>query len=124
MEGLLVHRACLLGKALVSERFGEALDQPLHDLLVKPLRQHPIIVDQPLPGEPIVSGEVLVASVSGQYHLDDVACLLGNEIEPDSERIGWFVEMMRSEESRVGKECVSTCRYGWSPDDEKKKQQN
>src|SRR3546814_19432022 len=22
---------------------------------------------------------------------------------------------MRSEESRVGKECVSKCRYGWSP---------
>src|SRR3546814_11287980 len=22
----------------------------------------------------------------------------------------------RSEERRVGKECVSTCRYGWSPD--------
>src|SRR3546814_13034668 len=23
--------------------------------------------------------------------------------------------LMRSEESRVGKECVSTCRYRWSP---------
>src|SRR3546814_13003754 len=27
----------------------------------------------------------------------------------------------RSEERRVGKECVSTCRYRWSPDNEKKK---
>src|SRR3546814_12083251 len=26
----------------------------------------------------------------------------------------------RSEERRVGKECVSTCRYGWAPDNEKK----
>src|SRR3546814_20729584 len=25
--------------------------------------------------------------------------------------------LMRSEERRVGKECVSTCRYRWSPDD-------
>src|SRR3546814_11047636 len=27
----------------------------------------------------------------------------------------------RSEERRVGKECVSTCRSGWSPDHSKKK---
>src|SRR3546814_14492816 len=27
----------------------------------------------------------------------------------------------RSEERRVGKECVSTCRYGWSPYNKKKK---
>src|SRR3546814_17494992 len=27
----------------------------------------------------------------------------------------------RSEERRVGKECVSTCRSGWSPDNKKKK---
>src|SRR3546814_11772660 len=25
--------------------------------------------------------------------------------------------LLRSEERRVGKECVSTCRYRWSPDD-------
>src|SRR3546814_11716349 len=29
----------------------------------------------------------------------------------------------RSEERRVGKECVSTCRYRWSPYNEKKKHQ-
>src|SRR3546814_11296136 len=28
---------------------------------------------------------------------------------------------LRSEERRVGKECVSTCRYRWSPDHKKKK---
>src|SRR3546814_16963515 len=28
----------------------------------------------------------------------------------------------RSEERRGGKECVSTCRFRWSPDHEKKKQ--
>src|SRR3546814_6427930 len=26
-----------------------------------------------------------------------------------------FLEQLRSEERRVGKECVSTCRSGWSP---------
>src|SRR3546814_7208828 len=30
--------------------------------------------------------------------------------------------VLRSEERRVGKECVSTCRYRWSPDYETKKQ--
>src|SRR3546814_16554762 len=29
--------------------------------------------------------------------------------------------LARSEESRVGKECVSTCRSRWSPDHKKKK---
>src|SRR3546814_13798486 len=29
--------------------------------------------------------------------------------------------LMRSEERRVGKECVSTCRSRWSPDHEKNK---
>src|SRR3546814_14485494 len=28
-------------------------------------------------------------------------------------------DIIRSEERRVGKECVSTCRSGWSPDHEK-----
>src|SRR3546814_10577479 len=29
--------------------------------------------------------------------------------------------VLRSEDSRVGKECVSTCRYRWSPYQQKKK---
>src|SRR3546814_7911663 len=32
-----------------------------------------------------------------------------------------FMSVTRSEERRVGKECVSTCRYGWSPYHSKKK---
>src|SRR3546814_19701767 len=36
---------------------------------------------------------------------------------------GGQVGGQRSEERRVGKECVSTCRYRWSPDAEKKKQE-
>src|SRR3546814_11626981 len=27
----------------------------------------------------------------------------------------WFAQRLRSEERRVGKECVSTCRSRWSP---------
>src|SRR3546814_14500253 len=33
------------------------------------------------------------------------------------------VHRMRSEERRVGKECVSTCRSRWSPNHEKKKRE-
>src|SRR3546814_20918244 len=34
------------------------------------------------------------------------------------------VRWQRSEERRVGKECVSTCRSGWAPDHEKKNTTN
>src|SRR3546814_16269823 len=45
--------------------------------------------------------------------------------QPDMEVAGAarLVEM-RSEERRVGKECVSTCRYRWAPYHEKKKKNN
>src|SRR3546814_1278861 len=33
-------------------------------------------------------------------------------------------QLSRSEERRVGKECVSTCRARWSPDHSKKKKNN
>src|SRR3546814_14435134 len=33
----------------------------------------------------------------------------------------WRIPVDRSEGRRVGKECVRTCRYRWSPDDYKKK---
>src|SRR3546814_20976358 len=35
-----------------------------------------------------------------------------------------IVMRLRSEERRVGKECVSTCRSRWSPDHYKKKKNN
>src|SRR3546814_13883241 len=43
------------------------------------------------------------------------------EVSPDQYRIAteknWrTLFLYRSEERRVGKECVSTCRSGWSPD--------
>src|SRR3546814_12847578 len=37
------------------------------------------------------------------------------------DHVGWNSEAGRSEERRVGKECVSTCRSRWSPYHEKKK---
>src|SRR3546814_11820449 len=41
----------------------------------------------------------------------------GNDVGPQYESaIFWQDESQRSEERRVGKECVSTCRSRWSPD--------
>src|SRR3546814_18807643 len=45
----------------------------------------------------------------------DVNALLDEHIHAVEMRVE------RSEERRVGKECVSTCRYRWSPDHSKKK---
>src|SRR3546814_20749856 len=46
--------------------------------------------------------------------------LIGVRLEPAMfglhESEGERIEGLRSEERRVGKECVSTCRSGWSPD--------
>src|SRR3546814_20732273 len=36
----------------------------------------------------------------------------------------WFTAAERSEERRVGKECVSTCRSRWSPTHSKQKTKN
>src|SRR3546814_14192721 len=40
-----------------------------------------------------------------------------------ADRVVDAIEDVRSEERRVGKECVSTCRYRWSPYHSKKKKQ-
>src|SRR3546814_17749196 len=37
-------------------------------------------------------------------------------------KLGWIARAGRSEERRVGKECVSTCRSRWSPYQLKKKE--
>src|SRR3546814_18108374 len=55
----------------------------------------------------------------------DAILLEANADCPEDMRASTFhppsLEMMRSEESRVGKECVSTCRSRWSPYHSKKK---
>src|SRR3546814_14671777 len=55
------------------------------------------------------SVDAMVAQVTADLGLPDVVLFTA------SARLrGPFTE--RSEERRVGKECVSTCRSGWSPD--------
>src|SRR3546814_16652260 len=50
---------------------------------------------------------LLVAPASGER-----ACSVLDKLVAAVEAKGWT---LRSEERRVGKECVSTCRYRWSP---------
>src|SRR3546814_16197104 len=57
---------------------------------------------------PAIAG---LANGSGAHEHVDVA----------GERRFVLEELRRSEERRVGKECVSTCRSRWSPNNEKKK---
>src|SRR3546814_11672589 len=50
-------------------------------------------------------------------HKDGVAFCppIGHRQERGDYRESWQPAAMRSEERRVGKECVSTCRSRWSP---------
>src|SRR5216110_3399559 len=41
--------------------------------------------------------------------------LLGERIRPSRRRVQQVLDADRSEERRVGKECVSLCRSRWSP---------
>src|SRR3546814_13433018 len=53
----------------------------------------------------------------------EIAAVLAQEARGDSD--GQItLGMIRSEERRVGKECVSTCRSRWSPYHSKKNKQN
>src|SRR3546814_19945298 len=45
---------------------------------------------------------------------------LGPRFEGIAQRVHIRIGSDRSEERRVGKECVSTCRYRWSPEHSKK----
>src|SRR3546814_9905142 len=39
----------------------------------------------------------------------------GGQAPHAGDGVGWKCSVIRSEERRVGKECVSTCRSRWSP---------
>src|SRR3546814_17518385 len=61
-----------------------------------------------------VAGAGLLEALAGQVPVHDVPAA-GAEAELDRRRVD-HPRVTRSEERRVGKECVSTCRSRWSPD--------
>ena len=55
---------------------------------------------------------------SGELTLDGGTCVVvegSGEVDQAGHRLHGMVKRERSEERRVGKECVSTCRSRWSP---------
>src|SRR3546814_21182589 len=56
-----------------------------------------------------------------EINLQDRVLLHNPEQQQDADR---GEHLQRSEERRVGKECVSTCRSRWSPSHSKKKHKN
>src|SRR3546814_19240373 len=56
-------------------------------------------------------GQALAAKVEIRYNRFIVVMV----DETNSAASGCSIDSLRSEERRVGKECVSTCRYRWSP---------
>src|SRR3546814_5511538 len=65
----------------------------------------------------VAGGYVAYHAVSDTYELTpEQAFVLADEDSPVFMPNAWAVPAsMRSEERRVGKECVSTCRSRWSP---------
>src|SRR3546814_3846388 len=63
---------------------------------------------------PAIAGGTTLPAVAGGTTL---AVIAGGSCDILSGRIltGGILSAIRSEERRVGKECVSTCRFWWSP---------
>src|SRR3546814_19707538 len=79
------------------------------------------IVLKPLPGLPVVRDLVVdMTDFYNQYH-SIKPFLINDQPPPERERLQTpeareeLNGLYRSEERRVGKECVSTCRSRWSP---------
>src|SRR3546814_1074576 len=56
----------------------------------------------------------IASAVGADAHVGHWSSAMKRRREP-SDRIQAILDKMRSEERRVGKECVSTCRSRWSP---------
>src|SRR3546814_14237795 len=89
---------------------------PVHALGVARILRSPGVI-YPLGAGVMSAVGFLVAPLS----FDFVRTLPG---DLDALEWGAVARAVRSEERRVGKECVSTCRSRWSPDPQKKKKHN
>src|SRR3546814_17046219 len=74
---------------------------------------HPMVLRHPVTGRP-----ALYCSTTTAYGIEGMGDAAAVELILKIKR---HVLKPRSEERRVGKECVSTCRFRWSPYNSKKK---
>src|SRR3546814_20701202 len=70
------------------------------------------------PGPVVIDIPKNVQVATGEYVVPEK--ILHNSYRPQVEPDADAIAAARSEERRVGKECVSTCRSRWSPDTSKK----
>src|SRR3546814_12822037 len=84
--------------------------------IVVALAQQPDLAQQRLG---LGNGHVARHALHRDRGLDDV--LQHRHVRKQIERLEHHAHFARSEERRVGKECVSTCRSRWSPYHSKKK---
>src|SRR3546814_11519454 len=60
--------------------------------------------------------DLLLDGETGIWHLANAGALSWHEFATKvADGAGYDTSLVRSEERRVGKECVSTCRSRWSP---------
>src|SRR3546814_16937980 len=90
------------------------------DGLSRPLRPADIIVVAPYNAQvnalqEALFDEIRVGTVDKFQGQEAPICLVSMTAS-SVEEIPRGMEFLRSEERRVGKECVSTCRSRWSPD--------
>src|SRR3546814_11091653 len=73
-------------------------------------------IDSDLPNRYQTLAARLRYNIGNKYLLEAAASYSGNNRYEEGNRFGLFPAFgARSEERRVGKECVSTCRSRWSP---------
>src|SRR3546814_18897798 len=84
-------------------------------LALNPIGKYPVLID----GEGAAAGQPIFESCAILIYLAET---YGPELLPKTgaarwEALEWLMAQAawRSEERRVGKECVSTCRSRWSP---------
>src|SRR3546814_17186949 len=104
---------------MTPEALGRAIGQDKADAVIAYLRANPQALRPPTPASLAVAREKLAQSLAA-YRAGDRR---GAEQLALSAYLDGFepLEPVRSEERRVGKECVSTCRSRWSPYHYKKK---
>src|SRR3546814_20587984 len=74
-----------------------------------------------LPGQGAYQGNQSVSQLAGRYFAASAGCHPNQKLRGHGGGQGNFVYCGRSEERRVGKECVSTGRSRWSQYHSKKK---
>src|SRR3546814_6867781 len=87
----------------------EAVEHAVRDYLDVHARESGLPPSVPVPSPIELNGASVLDAGDRQVHV------MANMFLPRVIILGGLLDVARSEERRVGQECVSTCRYRWSP---------